>query len=226
MTPAAPAAARKSPGRDLVARKPPPEQAQAQAQAEHHGRVKGMDIGPAEIRLHAEHAQAVARLHAEHAQQVAKLLLSTIEHRSADLEHPASGGAKTAPQLCGSCCGPEHDPRAFFSGGVDSQAVHKRRTEMTRLNSSHVQALAKQEERHARQMTLLQVETDRKDMGDLQKGRPAHGHSPVLGSPISTSPGSQAAPLTKGRAHHQTSSSGGTFACCGRGQRHKEELMG
>mmetsp|Transcript_48042 Transcript_48042/g.139152 ORF Transcript_48042/g.139152 Transcript_48042/m.139152 type:complete len:332 (-) Transcript_48042:175-1170(-) len=180
-----------------------------------------LDMGPAEVRLHAENAQAIARLHAEHSQRIAQLLMGTIECRPADLEGHSVGPQesikvqKSPFALCGGCCGADRDRKAL-NGGPSPAALQARRAECSRLNALHAQALAKQESLHQRQKALLQVDTQRKELGTTSRqGAPLPNSSPM--SPTASP---KPAAMNLGKTEPRRA---GLLGCCGRGQQHDRD---
>lgn len=176
-----------------------------------------LDMGPAEVRLHAENAQVIARLNAEHSQRIAQLLIGTIECRPADMEGGGSPEAiavqKTSPfALCGGCCGTEKDRRGV-NGVPSAAALQLRRSEIARLNALHAQALAKQEALHQRQKALLQVDLQRKDLGATARQGAPLPNSSAMSPTMSPKPAAMAL-----KGGYPEKKRGGLFACCGRGQ--------
>jgi len=177
ISPAAPTSARKATPRDAPPRRAADPMPHPIKSPQTKSLNRPLDMGPAEVRLHAENAQAVARLHAEHSQRIAQLLLGTIECRPLDLEDGLASPSLLKAQrndagLCGSLCGVGADAKSLWAGGPSAAALQSRRQEISRLNALHAQALAKQEALHARQLAMLQVEVRQKDLSGMGRASP------------------------------------------------------
>lgn len=211
ISPVAPMTARKTaPGRETTPRKVLGTESTSSQEIKSpkaRSPSRPLEMGPAEVRLHAENAQAIARLHAEHSQRIAQLLMGSIECRSTEIEGGTPEAIKPRqPLLCGGCCGSDRDRKL---SGPSAAAMAARRQEIGRLNALHAQALAKQETQHQRQKALLQVDEQRKDSGN-RPGIVSQTSSPK-------SPGSPKAAGMTLKANKPEPRRQGVFACCGRG---------